>query len=213
MKKKLWPVFSRIIEHDKCRESFFQGPQAFLTYTVELTREVSSDLRSCWKHNFWRKKASFPVKKDKWPIFSRIIEHEKTHGTIYKGPWGSLTFTLELIGYFFSDLRGCWKQNFWRKRQPFQWKKELTIFNSYHCLWRTSRNNLQGSTSFSYQCCINYRRLFWGTVRLMKTQIFEKKKQTFQWKKIGVLFSRFIERDKAHETLYKGPEAIFTTAL
>ena len=99
-----------------------------------------------------------------------------------------MTFTLELIGEFFSDLRGCWKQNFWRKRQPFQWKKELTIFNSYHCLWRTSRNKLQGSTSFSYQCCINYRRLFWGTVRLMKTQIFEKKKQTFQWKNFWPIF-------------------------
>ena len=48
---------------------------------------------------------------------------------------------------------------------------------------------------------------------LLKTQIFEKKGKLFTEKIFGVFFSRFIERDKAHETLYKGPQAIFTIAL
>ena len=48
---------------------------------------------------------------------------------------------------------------------------------------------------------------------LLKTQIFEKK-ANFSLKKIFVVvFSRFIECDKAHETLYKGPQVLFTIAF
>ena len=53
---------------------------------------------------------------------------------------------------------------------------------------------------------------FLGPKKLLKTQTFEKR-QAFHWKKIWRLFSRIIERQKAQETKYKGPQAIFTIAL
>ena len=36
-----------------------------------------------------------------WPLFFRTIEHDKRQETTYKGPQGSLFFTLEVIGSFF----------------------------------------------------------------------------------------------------------------
>ena len=53
------------------------------------------------------KKGCLPGDKRFWPDISRIIECNKRPGTIYKGPQGILTITVELIGAFFGDLRGC----------------------------------------------------------------------------------------------------------
>ena len=61
--KRICPMFSRIIEHDKCQGSFFKGSQDVLSFTVELLRAFFKDLRGCWKHKFLKKKAFFPVKK------------------------------------------------------------------------------------------------------------------------------------------------------
>ena len=36
--KRICPMFSRIIEHDKCQGSFFKGSQDVLSFTVELLR-------------------------------------------------------------------------------------------------------------------------------------------------------------------------------
>ena len=36
VKKNVWPYFSRIIEQEKCQGTFFEGPEAILTNTVEL---------------------------------------------------------------------------------------------------------------------------------------------------------------------------------
>ena len=41
------------------------------------------------------------------PFFRRIIDCDKPQETIYWGPHALLTITLELIGAFFKDLRGC----------------------------------------------------------------------------------------------------------
>ena len=38
MKKLLWPFFSRNFECDKPQGTFFKGPHAILTITVELIR-------------------------------------------------------------------------------------------------------------------------------------------------------------------------------
>ena len=35
MKKRFCPIFSRIIEHDKCQGTFFKGPKALLNKIVE----------------------------------------------------------------------------------------------------------------------------------------------------------------------------------
>ena len=60
----------------------------------------------------------------------------------------------------------------------------MAHFSSYDRVWQSSRNNLQESTSYSYHYCINYRRKFSGPKRLLKVQVFEKRRQSFQWKKI-----------------------------
>ena len=58
-----------------------------------------------------------------WPIFSRIIECDKTQGTIYKGPQSIPTNTVEVTRSFLEHLRGCWKHKFFEKqRQAFPWK-------------------------------------------------------------------------------------------
>ena len=50
------------------------------------------------KTQIFGKKGSLSVGKNFLPYFSRSIEHDKYHGTIYKGPEGILTFTLGVIG-------------------------------------------------------------------------------------------------------------------
>ena len=45
MKKRLWPVFSRIIEHDKTFETFFKNPQGTLPNIVQVIRSFPGDLR------------------------------------------------------------------------------------------------------------------------------------------------------------------------
>ena len=60
----------------------------------------------------------------------------------------------------------------------------MAHFSSYYRVWQSSRNNIQESTSYSYHYCINYRNNFSGPKRLLKVQVFEKRRQSFQWKKI-----------------------------
>ena len=35
-----------------------------------------------------------------WPVFSRIIEHDKRQETTYVGPKGNVTITVEVISSF-----------------------------------------------------------------------------------------------------------------
>ena len=53
------------------------------------------------------KKAVFPKNKLFWPILFPIIGCDKSQGTVYKGPKGILTITVEVIGSFVQDLKGC----------------------------------------------------------------------------------------------------------
>ena len=64
------------------------------------------------------------------------------------------------------------------------WKEVLAHFSSYYRVWQSSRNTLQESTSYFYHYCINYRSNFSGPKSLLKVQVFEKRRQSFQWKKI-----------------------------
>ena len=64
------------------------------------------------------------------------------------------------------------------------WKEVWAHFSSYYRVWQSSRNTLQESTSFFYHYCINYLSNFSGPKRLLKVQVFEKRRQSFEWKKI-----------------------------
>ena len=50
--------------------------------------------------SFLKNKAYFPVKKKFWPLFSRIIEHEKRQATYYKGTQGFLTSIVQAMWSF-----------------------------------------------------------------------------------------------------------------
>ena len=50
------------------------------------------------------------------PFFSRIIVFDKPRRTLYTGPKGFPTLTVEVIRSFLQDLRGCYKQNFFGKK-------------------------------------------------------------------------------------------------
>ena len=70
------------------------------------------------------KKAILPVPKDFGPLF-HINECQNLQETIYKGPWGNLTVTLDDIRSFLSDLRVCWKRKTLTKKAFFTKKKRL----------------------------------------------------------------------------------------
>ena len=128
VKKRLWPIFSRIIELDKRPETFCKDPQGNLTMNVEVKRSFLQDPRGCWKHKLLKKKATFPVKKRFSPISSRILEHEKRPETTYKGPQGNLTMNVEVKRSFLQDPRGCWKHKLLKKKATFPVKKRFRLF-------------------------------------------------------------------------------------
>ena len=80
----------------------------------------------------------------------------------------------------------------------------MTSFNSYYRLSETSRNNLKGSASYSYQYCMNYRRIFLGPKRLLKTRTSEKKRQPFQWKKnVWPIFPVLLSKKNSWNSLWR----------
>ena len=128
------------------------------------------------------------MKKSFWPLFSRNIECHKHQGTTYKGPQGNLTFTVEVTRSFLHDLTGRCKHKFLKKRQSFQWREVFGIFVLAILMWRTLRDDLQGSTRCSDNCG-SYRIFSVTPKRLFRTQIFFKKKQPFHRKKNWPRFS------------------------
>ena len=128
VKKRVWPFFPRLIEHDKRPETTYKCPQGNLTFNVEVIGPFLLDPRSCWKHKVLKKKANFLVKKRFSPISSRIIEHDKRQRTTYEVPQGNLTFNVEIIRNFLHDPRGCWKHKFLKKKAIFPVKKDFRLF-------------------------------------------------------------------------------------
>ena len=87
------------------------------------------------KTQTFEKKGKLSSEKSFWPVFSRILECEIPPGTIYEGPQGILTITVEVTGLIPEHIRSCWKHNFLKKKQTFQWKKVLAGFFSYSRVW------------------------------------------------------------------------------
>ena len=66
-----------MITCDKPQETIHGGSQAFLTNTKELLRAFLRNTKRLLKTHIFEIKATFPVKKILWPIFSRNIESDK----------------------------------------------------------------------------------------------------------------------------------------
>ena len=130
------------------------------------------------------------MKKTFWPTFSRIIEHDICQKSFFPRSASSFDYYCGTYKSIFFGREGSLKTQFLKKKATLPVKKQyLTSFTSYYRLWQTSRNNLQESASYSYQYCMNYRRIFLGPKRLLKTQIFEKKGNLFTEKNLASFFS------------------------
>ena len=57
--KRICPMFSRIIEHDKCQGSFFKGSQDVLSFTVELSRAFFQGPKKLLKTQVFEEKGLF----------------------------------------------------------------------------------------------------------------------------------------------------------
>ena len=98
-------VFPRIIECDKQQGSIYKGPQANLTSTLGFIRAFLESNRLL-KLKSSEKKAAFPVMKNIWPTFPRIIAHDICKAAIYQGPQGILTIIVQMIRSLLWDLSG-----------------------------------------------------------------------------------------------------------
>ena len=126
MKNRLWPISSRIIEHEKLQRTTYKGPQGNLTINVEVIRPFLHDPRGCWKHKFLKKKAIFLVKKRFSPISSRIIVHNKLPEKpirVHKVTWHLM---LKLKDHFFRTQEVAENINLWKKGNHSSEDKVLT---------------------------------------------------------------------------------------
>ena len=211
MKKSLWPISSRIIEHGKRQGTTYMGPQGKVTINVEVIRPFLLDPRGCWKHKFLKNKAIFPVKKRFSPISSRIIEHDKGQGTAYKVPQGNLTINVEVIKPFLLDPRGCWKHKFLKNKAIFPVKKRISPISSriteHDKRQGTTYNVPQGNLTINVEVI----RPFLLDPRGCWKHKFLKKKATFPVKRrFSPISYRLIEHYIRPETFHKGPQGNLT---
>ena len=124
MKKVYRPMPSRINENGRLQSKFYEARHRIMATLVKVKRSFLKHLKCSWKHKSLKKKQSFQWRKLR-PIFSRIIEYDKPHRTIYKSPKDIATVFVGFIRSFFPDQGGCSKHNFWKKLTVFHWKNFL----------------------------------------------------------------------------------------
>ena len=131
-----------------------------------------------------------PVKKKFWPFFSRIIECDKPQRTIYKSPQGIVTIIVEIVRSNLWDLRGCLKNTIFEKKRKLSNEEEsLTCFFWYCRTRKTWGHDLGGSARHFDKYCESFKISSLGPKRLLKTENFERKSQSFLWRKgFGLLF-------------------------
>ena len=99
------------------------------------------------------------MKKRFWPIFP-ILSNMTYVKKLFLGSASSFNYYCGTYKSIFFGLERLLKTKFLKKKATLPVKKKLTGFNSYYRLWQTSRNNLQGSTSYFYHCFIIYKSIF-----------------------------------------------------
>ena len=127
MRKRLWPIFSRFIEHENWQRAQYEGRQGVLTLIVEIIRTFPWDLRGWQKKSF--QKMSFFAMTKVFAVFffvpssvTNIREHFiRVHKLFRQILWN-------LKERFFKELEGCWKHKVLKKRQSFQWWKVSGLF-------------------------------------------------------------------------------------
>ena len=133
-KKTFWPFFSCFIEHDKCQEKKYKGPQCTFTIIVQLIRTFVWDLRSRYKQTF-QKLAVFTMTKVFGSVFlvlSSVTNLREQTLRVQKVFW-QLLWNLKNL---FLEPKRLLKAQGFDKRQPFQWKKKFWPFFSYFRAWQ-----------------------------------------------------------------------------
>ena len=211
VKKRLWPISSRIIEHDKRQRTTCKGPQGNLTINVEVRWPFLQDPTGCWIHKFLKRKATFPVKNRFSPISSRITEHDERRGTSYRGPQCKLTSNVEVIRPFLHDPRGGCKHKFLKKKAIFSvkrfWPTPSRII-VHDKLPETTYKGPQGNLTIN----VEVKRSFLQDPRGCWIHKFLKKKATFPVKnRFSPISSRITEHDERRRTSYRGPQCKLTS--
>ena len=146
------------------------------------------------------------------PIFPRIFECDKTHGTPWKGPQAFVTFTLENKTAFFWTWEIVEITKFWKKGNLSSDEKILAYFFSYYRTWKKSRDILEWSTMYFDKYCAIVKIISTGPKRSIETN-FSKTSRFHNYKSFSPNFPRIIECDKTHGTPWKGPQAFVTFTL
>ena len=123
--KRFWPSFSPLIEHNKDQETLFEGgPQGLFDLFSAINKNLSLGPKMS-RARFFSKISCSHGDRSYWLNFHRLITCDKTLGTVCKCPQRLLTFTVEVMRSFLQDLRGCWQNNFSKKKAKFHVRKKL----------------------------------------------------------------------------------------
>ena len=107
--------------------TIYKGPKCRMTLCLEDIRSFLYNI-GCWKQKILKKSNHSSKKKSFWPIFSRIIEHDKRQGTTYECPKGNLSLLWKLKYHFLRTWEVGGNTNFFKKRRSFQWRKSFGLF-------------------------------------------------------------------------------------
>ena len=143
-----------------------------------------------------QKKTNFPVKKGFWLISSRIIEHEKRQGTIYKRPPGIFDNYCTNDNNISMGPKRSTETNISKNSSFHDDKSFWPIFPRIIGCVKPQRTYYKCPHAF-LTITLEPIGAFLVPKGLLKTQIF----------------SGIIEHDKGRETIYEGPPAIWTNIV
>ena len=139
--------------------NFFWGTTRFVWHFFAIDKSLSLGPKRSIARTFSKISCSHGDRSF-WLNFHRLITCDKPPGTVCKCPQSLLTFTVEVMRSFLQDLRGCWKNNFSKKRQSFQWGKNYgSLF-----LVLSSMTNLKGQF-------VTVFKVFWPLLSLLYDEI------------------------------------------
>ena len=165
--------FFSFIECDEPRKTIFRLSEVFwhLLWSLKI---ISVTTKRLLKTQIFEKMAVSPMKKKRVTIFSRFIECDIPQETIF-----SLleVFWLLLWSYKIICLapKRILKTQSFKKKAIFPVKKIFNHLFSIYRAWEASRNFLDLSTRYSDNHWATYKIISATPMRLLKTQISEKK--------------------------------------
>ena len=124
-KKSFWPVFPRIIECEKPSGRFLRVHNVFWHLLWKLS-DLFCNTYEVVEKNSW-KKSKLSGEKNIVAFFFSWHRTRQMSKKPYKGPESLLTSFVQVMSLFLFALRGCFKHNFLKKWQTFQWRKKFGL--------------------------------------------------------------------------------------